>query len=223
MQPTSAQHPFDITLLRDWAPSIKPTPSNQTTKAELDALRQSLLESKMRVAEVRLELRWRAFKRKYSSDQPRAPSGNPDGGQWTSEGAGGTDPRMLSDAIPDNDAIVGAQYAGNGHHSHPRANYKNLPLPPETRKVFDEATSGPIHIRGHQFDDRHRHYNEATKELMDRFMSENNISPERMTPDQARSLLRSIDDSPDPRIRNYHRTIRFLRQLYRLRTGRGSE
>ena len=28
-------------------------------------------------------------RRKYLSDQPRVPAGNPDGGQWTSEGGGG--------------------------------------------------------------------------------------------------------------------------------------
>jgi hypothetical protein len=75
--------------------------------------------------------------RKYSPDQPRVPGGSRDGGQWTrEEGSSGThdwlsslganadshhintsspvynDPRILSDATPDNAWIPGAQYAG---------------------------------------------------------------------------------------------------------------
>ena len=57
------------------------------------------------------------FGRKYSSDQPRVPAGNPDGGQWTGGGGGGrNDPRILSDATPD-PIKPGAQYA----QSRPRA------------------------------------------------------------------------------------------------------
>ena len=54
----------------------------------------------------------------FNPAQPRVPAGNPDGGQWTSGGAGGgntgggiTDPRVLSDATPDNEWIPGARYA----------------------------------------------------------------------------------------------------------------
>ena len=53
------------------------------------------------------------YERKYSPDQPRAPAGGPDGGQWTSGGGTGrNDHRVISDATPD--AIKpGAQYAQN--------------------------------------------------------------------------------------------------------------
>jgi hypothetical protein len=66
----------------------------------------------------------------FNPAQPRVPAGNPDGGQWTSDGSAGgeagagmgtgsgsdtsggiTDPRILSDATPDNDWIPGAQFA----------------------------------------------------------------------------------------------------------------
>jgi hypothetical protein len=69
----------------------------------------------------------------FNPAQPRVPAGNPDGGQWTSDGSaigsnagvgrgtgsgrgngtggGITDPRVLSDATPDNDWIPGARYA----------------------------------------------------------------------------------------------------------------
>ena len=51
---------------------------------------------------------------KYSPDQPRVPAGNPDGGQWTSEGGNdrSNDPRIISDATPDNTWKPGARYAG---------------------------------------------------------------------------------------------------------------
>lgn len=51
--------------------------------------------------------------RKYSPDQPRVPKGNPDGGQWTSDGrnrSGRQDPRVLSDVTPDGIGS-GSQYA----------------------------------------------------------------------------------------------------------------
>ena len=51
---------------------------------------------------------------KYSSNQPRVPAGDPDGGQWTSEAASShlNDPRIISDATPENTWIPGARYAG---------------------------------------------------------------------------------------------------------------
>ena len=50
--------------------------------------------------------------RKYSPAQPRVPAGNPDGGQWTSGSYALNDPPVISDAMPDNTWIPGAQYAG---------------------------------------------------------------------------------------------------------------
>jgi hypothetical protein len=54
----------------------------------------------------------------------------------------------------------------------------------------------------------------------------NNVDPtgKGMTPDQARSLLKAIEESQDPRIRNYNHAMRLLRRLFRLRIGpRGTE
>lgn len=55
----------------------------------------------------------RSLKAGFNPDQPRVPAGNPDAGQWTSEGGtfGGNDTQVISDAMPDNEAISGAQYA----------------------------------------------------------------------------------------------------------------
>jgi hypothetical protein len=115
----------------------------------------------------------------------------------------------------------GAQYSGERHHFLPQAHWRKLPLAPETRKVFDKETSGHLHIRGHANDRAHRDYSDATEELMDRFMKEHNIKPEDMTPDQARSLLKTIAESQDPRIRNYRQYIQRLLLRYQLRVGGG--
>lgn len=118
-----------------------------------------------------------------------------------------------------------AARGGVGHHELPQAIYKKLPLPEETRKVFDEATTGPIPSRGHRWDSAHRDYNEAVGELIENFMAKNNVRPEQMTPEQAESLLKAVRESPDPRIGNYNKGIRMLQFMYRLRTGtlRGNE
>jgi hypothetical protein len=51
----------------------------------------------------------------FNPDEPRVPAGNPEGGQWTTGGGNGAsnDPRILSDAAPDNTWKPGAQYAAN--------------------------------------------------------------------------------------------------------------
>jgi hypothetical protein len=61
----------------------------------------------------------------------------------------------------------------------------------------------------------HGIYNEAVAELSDQFMRERNITPETMTPDQARDLLKAVRESDDPRIRSYNRVIRMLRRFFR--------
>jgi hypothetical protein len=47
---------------------------------------------------------------KYSSEQPRVSAGNPDGGQWTNEGDGGSLSESI-DGIDPNLASGSAQYA----------------------------------------------------------------------------------------------------------------
>src|SRR3712207_6683082 len=71
---------------------------------ELLRIRQGLIGLQLDLALLKLR---RALWRKYRPDQPRVPAGNPDGGQWTSEGGGVgiNDPRVISDATPDNNWI----------------------------------------------------------------------------------------------------------------------
>jgi hypothetical protein len=55
------------------------------------------------------------LKANFNPNQPRVPAGHPDGGQWTGGDGqaelGLNDPRILSDATPDDDWKPGAQYA----------------------------------------------------------------------------------------------------------------
>jgi len=155
-----------------------------------------------------------------------APMGNSDNGAWPNRGGEARSAlEILSDVPPDNDWIPGEQYAGEGHHHNPRAIYGKLPLPEETRKVFDKATTGQLPwYRWHQNDSLHRAYSKAVGELMDRYIQEHNIKPEQMTPDQARSVLKAIADSEEPRIRVYREMRKRMWMFYRLRSGaRGSE
>jgi hypothetical protein len=137
--------------------------------------------------------------------------------------------KILSDATPDNLWTPGADYAANGHHEFPQAHYKGMP--PETRKVFDEAKTGRLFLRSldgrrHEFDVFHREYNAATGELLQRFMEESNIAkrPDLLTPDHARAVLKLIAESEDPRIQTYRNFMRLFRMFPWLRGGgRGIE
>jgi hypothetical protein len=100
-------------------------------------------------------------------------------------------PEILSDVTPDNLWTPGADYAADGHHEFPRANYKGKraiekygEMSPETRKVFDDAKTGRLYVRSingrrHEYDAFGRIYEAATDELLDRFMKENNIANRR--------------------------------------------
>lgn len=143
---------------------------------------------------------------------------------------------ILSDATPDNLWIPGADYAADGHHEFPRANYKGKRailkgrMRPETQKVFDEAKTGRLYVRSingrrHEFDEFHRQYNDATADLLEQFMQENNIvNRGDLTPDHWRAVLKAIAESVDPRIQTYRNLIRLFRTLPWLRGGgRGIE
>jgi len=57
----------------------------------------------------------------FDPNQPRVPAGNSDGGQWTTENAGGqNETQIVSDVTPDNHWKPGAQYAqARGRNSGP--------------------------------------------------------------------------------------------------------
>lgn len=133
--------------------------------------------------------------------------------------------QILSDETPDNYWIPGADYAGVGHHHIPREVFRKLPLPEETRKVFEKATTGPLPFNGwHRYDELHRLYSAAAKDLVNNFMQERSITAQQMTPDRARLVLEAIAGSKDPRIEVYRAMLQHMGRLYRLRSGaRGSE
>jgi hypothetical protein len=82
-----------------------------------------------------------------SRSSPGAFAGDHNSRDWTDRHADG-DPEIMADALPDNEWILNAQYAAEGHHHNPRAVYEKFPLPPETRKVFEKATTGPLQFVG---------------------------------------------------------------------------
>jgi hypothetical protein len=186
----------------------------------LAAARASLFALKRQVTALAFELKFRRLLREkaYNPHQPRVPAGNPDGGQWT-RGSGQAGENQYAQAT-----LPGGGRA-RGHHYVPQGVYGKLPLPPETRRVFDEATTGRLHdIRSNKYDSSHRSYNEAVTDLFERFVETNKIQVEQMTPDQAHRFLKEVLDSRDYRIRNFNMRL-WLRDIMRRlpRAPRGNE
>jgi hypothetical protein len=169
--------------------------------------------------------------RGYDPNQPRAPAGHSDGGQWTDKDGDDAEAhgRVVAPGLtPHNYWLPGERYAGEGHHFPPRAVWQNWPLQPETRRVFNKAVSGPIPLRlfnpitqdqtfYHYFDDMHRAYNIAVTRLMERYMRRHGITPEAMTPIQAHRIVEAIHASRDPRIRDYNEIVKLVARLFRMR------
>lgn len=156
-----------------------------------------------------------------------------DGERRTVEGRGGeriNDPRILSDVIPDNDWIPWADYAA-GHHWMARRVYNKYNFSEATRKVFTDATSGPLARQArserqafkHQYDNAHRDYSRAVEEVLLKYMSDKMIGADQVTPDQAREIIRAIRQSDDLRIQRYVRMIKTLGRVFRLHGVRGNE
>jgi len=131
---------------------------------------------------------------------------------------------VVSDA-PDTNWVPGAQYATEGHHWVPKGVYEKEPLKPETKKVFDNAISGPLADNSvNRWNAEHRKYNDAVQETFNAFLQKNNIAPQQMTPEQAQQLVEEVLGSPDPRIRGLKTKI--MRQMLRyflLRGPRGGD
>jgi hypothetical protein len=173
-------------------------------------------------------------------NQPRVPAGHPDGGQWTNQASGDgariNDPRVLSDIEPDDPWILGADYAANfEHHWYAKHFYLRRPFSRETRKVFREATSGPLVQRlysrrqqkwlshGYGYDTPHRRYDAAIDELVTEYMRNRDITARQMTPAQAHEVVELIKKSSDPRIRDFVKMIKTLHRFLRRFGGRGNE
>lgn len=190
---------------------------------------------------------------KYSPDQPRVPRGQSEGGQWTAEGTadsaesslttgdtgdGANDLTTSENSGDDANGSTTTEDSGDGadnsstielsaagHHKVPKGVYEKYPLLPETRAVFDQATTGKLlDPTSNLFDREHRAYNDAVQEEFDQFLKTNRIDPAKMTPDQARGFLGEIFISEDPRIRDFNMRMQ-VREIRRFifRRMRGFE
>jgi hypothetical protein len=145
----------------------------------------------------------------FRRDQPRWPAGTAEGGQW-SGGAGAESPSTEPSANP----------KSSGHHLVPGELYRNEPLQPETRKVFEQTTTGPIGGEPHGYSSDHVQYNDAVIDAFERFKTENGINrSEDVTPEQAKRFVDEVRSSTDPRIRNFN--MKILRQQFRYFMRRG--
>jgi hypothetical protein len=97
--------------------------ASQHSISDDEAVETKRLKTLREIASLRWELTLLRFrfggtarrKANFNPNQPRVRAGSSDGGQWTSDGSGQgrNDPRVLSDATPDNEWKPGAQYAQN--------------------------------------------------------------------------------------------------------------
>jgi hypothetical protein len=153
--------------------------------AEQSALRESLAQLQCAVADLKYEFAWRRLCRKYgyNPDQPRRPRGDPEGpGEWVRVAS--SDGAMVTKL---------AAMRRGGHHYVARQVYKSRRLPEDTRKVFEEATTGKLEDkRTNVFNSSHRAYNKAVNEQFDQYLTRSKISEEQMTPDHARQFLKEI-------------------------------
>lgn len=172
-------------------------------------LEKTVLELKYELAALRFQtamLRHALVCRKagFRQDQPRWPKGSgDDSGRWS--GGAGT-------GAPNTGTTVGGR-GPRGHHYVPKEIYQNENLRPETRKVFEDATTGPLRGQVHGNSVEHNAYNTAVKEAFERFKTENGIArSEDMTPEQAKKFLDEVKASRDPRIRGFNMRI-FMKEF----------
>ena len=117
-------------------------------RAELASIRRELGELAQVLQEIRRDCdpRLRSYVMKYSSDQPRVPAGNPDGGQWTGEGGSGSsnDSSDASGDVSDDDSSDSSNGA-SGEGSEPGPQYAAL----DTGTQTDASEGVPSNSQTH--------------------------------------------------------------------------
>jgi hypothetical protein len=204
---------------------------NEAESAQPNASDRAPHESKA-LAEATENL-WRVLdalhgKANFNPTQPRVPRGNPDGGQWTDDPAhGGSWSAGNGDEREESESAGGSQLEregskidpeyllllAGGHHYMPVSLFKKLPFRPETRKVFDKATTGPL-IEPHRYSREHAIYNELMGERIVDYATRKRVRIEDMTPEHAREFLSEIRN-PDDQVGRFNRKIRKLQKILR--------
>jgi len=214
-----------------------PQAADREYAAALRAEREHLLKLQSELAALKAEIKFQRLRRAlkaYNPDQPRVPAGNPDGGQWTSDGGQGDRIRIAQLGGTVTDADGRPYYRPGGHHEMPEGVHKKWKLRPETQKVFRQSSTGtlgatlriiPDAVRqGNVWDGDgglHLAYNQAVEELSNRFLRDHNLRPDAsdMIPNHAHALLKLIRESEDPRIRDFNANMRRIQRLRRFRGG----
>ena len=184
-------------------------------RAEIASIRQGLAEIAHDIAKFRRDapvlISSELRKYGYNPEEPRIPKHSPGGGEWTRV-AGDASRQILSDGAPENTWVPGARYAvGWEHHYVPWGTFDKFALQPQTRRVFVDATSGPLADTSvNRWSKEHAAYNDAVDEAFFSYLKRNNIpidQTERLTPAQAEEFLDEVFYSGDPRIRSFNMRI----------------
>ncbi len=85
--------------------------------AEQEEMRETLSWLRRELAEVKFALAMRRIAHKYDPNQPRAPKGDPDGGQWTKEGGGDAGKDEGGDSLQSRDAELRVGPAVSGRRT----------------------------------------------------------------------------------------------------------
>lgn len=165
-------------------------------RAEIASIRQCLAELARDLAALRSGtpslISSALGKYGYNPEEPRVPKHRTGGGRWTNNGT-----QFAASGANDAASILRPR---GGHHFVPRAVYKDLPLKPETKKVFDDSRTGPLKGGRHGWDAEHDAYNQAAADAFKKFLARNGIEPQDMTPEQALRFIFEVIGSNDPRI-----------------------
>jgi|GEM_PF-4074833 len=179
-------------------------------RAEIASIKRGLAELARDLAKLRREasslILSALCKYGYNSAEPRVPKYSPGGGQWTDNGT-----QFAASGMDDATSILRSR---GGHHFVPRAVYKDLPLKLETKKVFDDARTGPLKGGRHGWDADHDAYNQAAADALKKFLTGNGIEPQDMTPEQALRFVFYIIGSNDPRIHDLNLRL-YRREMLR--------
>ena len=108
--------------------------------AEPDEFEREVLALRHDFAKLKLEYELRRFHQKYSPDQPRVPAGNPDGGQWTSDGGSGAGRAQSADVGPRRIRLAG-DITGFTKHGMYRAMQRGI-----SPSAMQDAVVSPLQI-----------------------------------------------------------------------------